>query len=227
MVVDEIGAGTVVLRVPIEGNTNHLGTMYAGALFALAELPGGLLPLAVLSAGRYVPIVTDMQVRFTAAARSDVTLAARMDPAVLGELAARADAEGQASFVLHAEGRDAQGRTVLTSTGHYALRPARAPRAVDTSVLAALAEDLGDAAVVVEALGIYLEELPGRLRAIEQAAAAGQRIVVKETAHTLKSASRMVGAGGPSGPADAPLLKTCSRFESRRCSRSGGVLNCA
>ncbi|WP_222829200.1 DUF4442 domain-containing protein [Segniliparus rotundus] len=31
--------------MPYEGNENHIGAMYAGALVTLAELPGGLLYL--------------------------------------------------------------------------------------------------------------------------------------------------------------------------------------
>ena len=37
--VEAVAPGSVTLRVPIEGNANHMGTMYAGALFALAEAP--------------------------------------------------------------------------------------------------------------------------------------------------------------------------------------------
>ena len=125
VVVDAIGPGWVTLRVPIEGNTNHMGTMYAGALFAVAELPGGLVPLSVLDPARYTPIVTGMEVRFLAAARSDVTLGARMDPAELHALAELADAEGQARFTLDLHGQDADGRTVMASTGHYLLRRSR------------------------------------------------------------------------------------------------------
>lgn len=125
VVVEEIGAGSVVLRVPIAGNANHMGTMYAGALFALAELPGGLLPLAALEPGRYTPIVTTMEVAFVAAARTDITLSARMDPAELAELARRVDADGMAEFTLDLHGEDANGRTVITSRAHYQLRPNR------------------------------------------------------------------------------------------------------
>jgi acyl-coenzyme A thioesterase PaaI-like protein len=125
VVVEAISPGAVDLRVPIEGNANHMGTMYAGALFALAELPGGLIPLAVLAPGRYTPIVTALEIQFVAAARTDVTLAARMDPQVLRELGAQVDAEGQADFTLDLIGQDANGRTVITSTGHYQLRPNR------------------------------------------------------------------------------------------------------
>ena len=125
VVVEAISPGSVDLRVPIDGNANHMGTMYAGALFALAELPGGLIPLAVLEPGRYTPIVTALEIRFLAAARTDVVLSARMDPQDLRALGAQVDAEGRADFTLELVGRDADGRTVVTSTGHYQLRPNR------------------------------------------------------------------------------------------------------
>lgn len=118
------GPGWVDLVVPIEGNANHFGTMYAGAMFGLAELPGGLLPLAVLG-GDYTPIVTGVDIRFTAAARTDVRLTARLDPEDLKALAKRADAEGKAEFVLELTGQDADGRTVVQSTATYQLRPRR------------------------------------------------------------------------------------------------------
>ena len=117
VVVEAISPGAVDLRVPIAGNANHMGTMYAGALFALAELPGGLIPLAVLEPGRYTPIVTALEITFLAAARTDVTLSARMDPEDLRALAAQVDAEGQADFTLDLIGQDANGRIVITQHG--------------------------------------------------------------------------------------------------------------
>ncbi len=122
--VEAFGPGSVDLVVPIEGNSNHFGTMYAGAMFGLAELPGGLLPLAVLG-GDYTPIVTGVDIRFTAAARSDVRLSARIEPDDLRRLAAQADAEGKSEFVLELTGQDADGRTVVESTATYQLRPRR------------------------------------------------------------------------------------------------------
>ena len=78
--VEAIGPGFVRLRMPLEPNRNHIGTMYAGALFAIAELPGGILPLSVLQ-GTVMPIVTNVDITFRRAARSDVTLEARLEPA--------------------------------------------------------------------------------------------------------------------------------------------------
>jgi hypothetical protein len=123
--VEALSPGQVHLRVPIEGNVNHVGTMYAGALFAVTELPGGLIPLTVLGGERYTPIVTGMEVQFVATARTDVTLTAHMDPEDLRALAERADAEGRASFTLDLHAEDAHGRTVITSRAHYQLRPNR------------------------------------------------------------------------------------------------------
>jgi hypothetical protein len=48
-----------------------------------------------------------------------------MDPQDVQALAAQVDAEGRADFTLDLVGRDANGRIVVTSTGHYQLRPNR------------------------------------------------------------------------------------------------------
>ena len=125
VVVEAITPGAVDLRVPIEGNANHFGAMYAGAMFAVAELPGGLIPLSVLPPGEYTPILTAFEIQFVAAARTDVVLSARMDLDHLRALRDQVDAHGQANFTLELLGQDAHGRTVLTSRAHYQLRPAR------------------------------------------------------------------------------------------------------
>jgi acyl-coenzyme A thioesterase PaaI-like protein len=125
VVVEAIGPDAVELRVPIEGNGNHFGTMYAGALFGLCELPGGLIPLGVLDPTKYTPIVTRVDIRFLAAARSDVTLVASIDAAQMRALGAQVDDEGRAEFTLELHGEDADGRTVVSSTAYYQLRPNR------------------------------------------------------------------------------------------------------
>jgi acyl-coenzyme A thioesterase PaaI-like protein len=125
VVVEAIGPGSVDLRVPVEGNANHMGTMYAGALFAVVELPGGLLPLAVLDPTKYTPIVTGVDIRFLAAARSDVRLSARMEPDELRRLGTQVDETGRADFTLELQGADAEGRLVVSSRAYYQLRPNR------------------------------------------------------------------------------------------------------
>jgi hypothetical protein len=39
--VMDLISGYVKLMAPLRGNENHIGSMYAGALFTLAEMPGG------------------------------------------------------------------------------------------------------------------------------------------------------------------------------------------
>src|SRR3546814_5417956 len=53
----ELPRGYVRCQMPFAGNGNHVGTMYAGAPFTLAELPGGALFLASFDIARYYPIV--------------------------------------------------------------------------------------------------------------------------------------------------------------------------
>jgi acyl-coenzyme A thioesterase PaaI-like protein len=54
------------------GNENHVGSMYAGALFTLAELPGGVLALTSFDSQRFYPIVKEASLRFLRPAGSDV-----------------------------------------------------------------------------------------------------------------------------------------------------------
>src|SRR3546814_10037091 len=67
----ELQRGYVRCQMPFAGNGNHVGTMYAGALFTLAELPGGALFLASFDIARYYPIVKSLDMRFKKPATSD------------------------------------------------------------------------------------------------------------------------------------------------------------
>ena len=60
----ELMPGSVKLMAPLRGNENHIGSMYAGALFTLAEIPGGALILATFDPTRCYPLIkrTDDQV---------------------------------------------------------------------------------------------------------------------------------------------------------------------
>ena len=79
--VVELRPGYCRARMPLEPNVNHIGSMYAGALYTLAELPGGALTLATFDASRYYPVVTDMEIRFVAAARTDVEVEVALEDA--------------------------------------------------------------------------------------------------------------------------------------------------
>jgi HPt (histidine-containing phosphotransfer) domain-containing protein len=99
-------------------------------------------------------------------------------------------------------------RDVLGSVA--ASRPAQAPAGngeppVDHDTLRRLADDLGDAAIVADTVRLYLAELPDRLGLLETGMTDGDAQAVRSTAHSLKSASAMLGAG--------PLSASCLALE--------------
>ncbi|MCW2810588.1 MAG: Histidine kinase [Friedmanniella sp.] len=65
---------------------------------------------------------------------------------------------------------------------------------VDPQVLADLARDLGDRDLVRETVELYLGELPTRRAAMVQLAACGDVSTLRANAHSLRSASGLLGA---------------------------------
>lgn len=112
----------VRLSVPLEGNGNHIGTMYAGALFTLAEIPGGALFLTTFDVNRFYPIVKEMTIRFLRLATTDAFIEMRMDEAEVRRIEAEAAANGKSEYTLDGEVKDANGQVVATSHGVYQLR---------------------------------------------------------------------------------------------------------
>lgn len=120
----ELKPGCVSLKMPFDPNRNHLGTMYAGSLVALAEIPGGLIPMSMPELA-VLPIATGLEVRFLRAAHGDAFLTAELAPEHLRELAAAAHRDGKAEFELNTEVRDFEGQLLMTCRGSYQLRPAK------------------------------------------------------------------------------------------------------
>ena len=67
----ELKRGYVKMTAPIEGNRNHFGVMYAGALFTLGELPGGAIYLTTFDTSRFFPLVKDVRIKFKAPTQTD------------------------------------------------------------------------------------------------------------------------------------------------------------
>ncbi|WP_339080294.1 YiiD C-terminal domain-containing protein [Pseudomonas sp. TMP9] len=115
-------AGHVRLRMPLAGNQNHIGSMYAGALFTLAEIPGGALFLASFDAARFYPIVKEMNLRFRRPATGDICVEARLTDEQIQHLQKQATEEGKAEYVLELQLTDESGEVVAESRGLYQLR---------------------------------------------------------------------------------------------------------
>ena len=125
--VTELAPGSVSLSMPLAGNANHLGTMYAAALFAIAELPAGILPWTVLPAMPLVPIARTADVAFRRPATTDVALTARLAPARIRDLADAASRGEPTDFRLHLHVVDAAGQDVMTASTLTQLRSGQMP----------------------------------------------------------------------------------------------------
>lgn len=74
----EVDRGYCKMMMPLPPSLNHVGIMYAGALYTIAELPGGVIYMSSFDTRRFYPIVKDMQIRFRRPATTDVTVEVRI-----------------------------------------------------------------------------------------------------------------------------------------------------
>jgi acyl-coenzyme A thioesterase PaaI-like protein len=107
---------------PLKGNDNHIGTMYAGALFTVAEFPVGALYLTTFDVSKYYPIVREMTIQFVRPAKSDVTIELTMSEEEIRRVQAEVDEKGKSDFVLEGEIKDEAGEVVARSKALYQLR---------------------------------------------------------------------------------------------------------
>ena len=112
----------IKLLLPLEGNANHIGSLYAGALFTVAELPGGALFLTTFDVERFYPVLKSMSIRFRRPAYTDVTVAAALTEKEVRRIVTEAERRGKAEFILNLDVRDAADRVVAESEGLYQLR---------------------------------------------------------------------------------------------------------
>lgn len=120
--VVESRPGYVKLKTPLKGNENHVGIMYAGALFTLAEMPGGALFTTSFDVSRYYPIVKELSIRFRRPATTDATIEMTMSKDEVERIQAEADEKGKADYILEGEIKDESGEVVALSKGVYQIR---------------------------------------------------------------------------------------------------------
>ncbi|MGB7866962.1 MAG: YiiD C-terminal domain-containing protein [Mycobacterium sp.] len=123
--VVEARPGFAATTVPAEGNGNHFGVIYAGVLFTVAEVLGGIIPLITFDRSKYFPLVKNLDIQFVAMAKSDVRAEATLDDQTIARVEAEAAERGKADFTLEAVVTDADGQTVATTRGLYQLRALR------------------------------------------------------------------------------------------------------
>ncbi|NMN94309.1 YiiD C-terminal domain-containing protein [Antrihabitans stalactiti] len=118
----EVRRGFAATTVPIEGNGNHFGVIYAGVLFTVAEVLGGAIAIASFDTSAYYPLVKELTIKFTRPAKTDVRAQAQVSDDELDRIANEAAEKGKADFELEAVVTDASGETVAVTKGLYQIR---------------------------------------------------------------------------------------------------------
>jgi len=122
LTVIELKPRKVKLLVPLKGNENHIGTMYAGALFTIAEIPGGALYLTTFDVARFYPVVKEMTIRFKKPAKTDVTIEMEMTASEAERIVTEASKKEKSEYILDGEIKDLNDQIVAISKGKYQLR---------------------------------------------------------------------------------------------------------
>jgi acyl-coenzyme A thioesterase PaaI-like protein len=121
----EARRGFAAASVPVEGNGNHFGVVYAGVQFTVAEILGGIIALSTFDAGKYFPLVKNVDIAFVGMATTALRAEAKLDDETIARVEAGAAAQGKADYTLDAVVTDAAGAVVATTRGLYQLRAHR------------------------------------------------------------------------------------------------------
>lgn len=124
--ITEMAPGRVRLDVPLDGNTNHFGAVYAGVVFTVAEMVGGALHFATFDVTTHYPLVRGMSIQFRAPGRGPLHAVAELPRAELDRILAASVVDGRpakVNFEVQAQVLAEDGTLVATTTGDYQIRP--------------------------------------------------------------------------------------------------------
>ncbi len=110
------------LLMPLAGNGNHVGIMYAGSLFTLGEVTGGIIPAVAFDIKRFYPIVKEVTIKFVAPAMTDVTIECSITEDEAESVQAAAEENGKADFVMDLEIKDVNEKVVSIVKGTWQIR---------------------------------------------------------------------------------------------------------
>lgn len=118
----EFERGRVKMKIPFQGNQNHIGIMYAGALFTVAEIPGGALFMSAFDMSKCYPILADLSIKFVKPATTDVYVEARLSEEDIARVNAELESLGKSNYVLDLALTDTSGTVVATTHATYQAR---------------------------------------------------------------------------------------------------------
>lgn len=118
----EAGRTTVAARIPAAPNSNHFGTTYAGCLFSVAEVLGGVYASTSLVLEGAVPLVKQVRIDFLRPATTAVVARATLTEETIARVLAETAERGKSDFLLETEVTDEEGTVVARTSGTYQLR---------------------------------------------------------------------------------------------------------
>jgi acyl-coenzyme A thioesterase PaaI-like protein len=119
--VVEAGPYAAAARIPTEPNVNHFGVTYAGCLFSVAEMLGGIIG-GFFDVPGGVPLVKRLEIDFTRPAMTAATARTALSEAEFARVKEEAAANGKANFELLTEVTGEDGVVVARTHGFYQLR---------------------------------------------------------------------------------------------------------
>jgi thioesterase domain-containing protein len=113
---------SVKIILPKEPNLNHVGTVYAGSLFSLADYAGGVLFYACFDRRKYYPLLKEVTIAFKKPGTTDITCEASMPLTQAEQIKNLTDETGKADWVLDLELKDAKGDICCIVHGIFQMR---------------------------------------------------------------------------------------------------------
>jgi thioesterase domain-containing protein len=112
----------ITLKMPLEPNMNHIGTMYAGALFTLGEMMGGAVAMIYFIENKLIPIVKGLNIKFLKMAKTDITTTYAMRDEEVRTVIDDCRKNGKAEYAVNLELKDENGVVVAVTEGFYQVR---------------------------------------------------------------------------------------------------------
>jgi thioesterase domain-containing protein len=113
---------SVKIMLPKEPNVNHIGTVYAGSLFSLADFAGGVLFYSTFDLRKYYPLLKEVTITFKRPATTDITVETSMTPEQAEGIKKIADETGKADWALDIELKDEQGNVCCIAHANFQMR---------------------------------------------------------------------------------------------------------
>ena len=113
---------SVKIMLPKEPNVNHIGTVYAGSLFSLADFAGGALFFSAFDLRKYYPLLKEVTITFKRPATTDITAETSMLPEQAERIKKITDETGKADWTLDMELKDEQGNVCCIAHADFQMR---------------------------------------------------------------------------------------------------------